>query len=135
MSSKSLDCYWLPYIYRRARFLSGGKLTFNYYSYPMGDSKILSSFLPVGIAFYARNIFLMEVIGYRERKGMNLDQSKSVKKKKMFRQKPEHYFERWKKLRPNRSQFRKERQIRKSRKRCRLYRSPLKETVFVCECM
>ena len=82
MSSKSLDCYWLPSIYRKARFLSGGKLTFNYYSYPVGDSKILSSFLPVGITFYARNIFLMEVIGYRERKGMNLDQSKSVKKKK-----------------------------------------------------
>ena len=49
-----------------------------------GDSKILSSFLPVGITFYARNIFLMEVIGYRERKGMNLDQSKSVRKKKIF---------------------------------------------------
>lgn len=48
----------------------------------VGDSKILSSFLPVGITFYARNIFLMEVIGYRERKGMNLDQSKSVRKKK-----------------------------------------------------
>lgn len=50
----------------------------------VGDSKILSSFLPVGITFYARNIFLMEVIGYRERKGMNLDQSKSVRKKKKF---------------------------------------------------
>ena len=55
---------------------------FTYSSNSVGDSKILSSFLPIGITFYARNIFLMEVIGYRERKGMNLDQSKSVRQKK-----------------------------------------------------
>lgn len=37
-------------------------------------SKILSSLLPVGITFYARNIFLIEVTGYRESKDMNINQ-------------------------------------------------------------
>lgn len=56
------------------------------------SSKIFSSLLPVGITFYARNIFLIEVTGYRKSKGMDINQRKSVRGK-MLHQKPEHHFE------------------------------------------
>lgn len=99
----------------------------------MGDSKVLSSLLPVGATFYARNIFLMEVIGCRERKGMNIDQSKSVRKKCFIKRRNIT-------LKDERNgdtgtTVIKERQIRKSGKRCRVFRSQLKEIVCGCECM